>query len=103
VTERRGPRLKPTIETAGDISYAGKRRERLRELLQQTLDNQRRVAELEAWREERRQLEWAAQWIEEHGGSVPAALKRTHPDHGGNTRDFMNTQRARQILESQPT
>ncbi len=58
-----------------------------------------RNAELEAWRLEREQLDWAQAWIRAHGGSVSAALKATHPDHGGAAADFMLTQKARAILE----
>lgn len=94
-----GPRLKPALDTAGDISYATSRRERVREQLVQLLEDQRRRAELEAWRRERDEWEWAAQWIEDHGGSVPSALKQTHPDHGGSAADFQLTQRAREILK----
>ncbi len=42
---------------------------------------------------------WARTWIRDHGGTIAAALKRTHPDTGGNARDFDLTQEARGILK----
>jgi hypothetical protein len=96
----RGPRVKPTLSTAGDVAYSEKLRERAREQLRDLLERRQRLAEIEAHMQHVRDVEWAAEWIERHGGSVPAALKRTHPDTGGNARDFALTQRARQILSA---
>jgi hypothetical protein len=93
-----GPRVKPTISTAGDIAYSEARRAEVREKLNQLLEGQQRMAQLEAWREERAQQEWALQWIDDHGGTLSAALKRTHPDQGGTSADFQLTMRAREIL-----
>lgn len=92
---RRGPRLKPTLDTAGDISYSARRHDQVRQQLRELLDRQQqRQTQLEAWREERD----AEDWIRSHGGSVSAALKLTHPDHGGNAADFQKTMRARDVL-----
>lgn len=43
----------------------------------------------------------AASWIYDHGGSIAAALKATHPDHGGTTEEFQRTLKAREVLEAQ--
>lgn len=88
------PRLKPPLETAGDISYSARRREEVREKLRQLLEHQERQLQLERFREERE----AADWIQFHGGTITAALKQTHPDHGGTARDFQMTQWARAVL-----
>ena len=88
------PRLKPPLETAGDISYSARRREELRDKLRQLLERQEHQAQLEARREEHE----AEQWIRSHGATITAALKRTHPDHGGTARDFQMTQWARAVL-----
>ncbi len=40
----------------------------------------------------------ARKWIEEHGGSVAAALKETHPDTGGTAADLQRTMQARKVL-----
>jgi hypothetical protein len=41
----------------------------------------------------------ARKWVEEHGGSIAAALKETHPDHGGSAADLQRTLEARRILD----
>jgi hypothetical protein len=83
-----GPRVRPTITTAGDNAFAERRRQ---ELLQRMLARQRTS---------RHQLvSWADAWIDAHGGTIPAALKATHPDHGGKAADFQRTLEARRILE----
>ncbi len=41
---------------------------------------------------------WAKAWIEDHGGTIKAALQATHPDHGGTSEDFQRTQEARKVL-----
>lgn len=66
----------------------------MRAQLRELLDRQERFAQLEAWREEKD----AEEWIRMHGGSVAAALKVTHPDHGGNAHDFQKTIWARDVL-----
>lgn len=38
--------------------------------------------------------------VVERGGMVTAALKATHPDHGGNAKDFADVQAHRQLLDS---
>jgi len=113
-----GPRVKPTIETAGDIAYGGRRRaavtQALRELQRRIDDYNAAVdRELRRLHDERaratalprvdEQLERdvvsaAREWIFEHGGTVTAALKLTHPDHGGTATDFQKTMWARDIL-----
>jgi hypothetical protein len=117
--EGRGPRVKPTIETAGDIAYGGRRRAAvtaaLREL-QRRIDQYNAAIDREVRRlqDERARAAaqptttsaahdffWARAWIKNHGGTVPAALKQTHPDTGGNAQDFQFTQKAREILKRQ--
>jgi hypothetical protein len=114
-----GPRVKPTVETAGDIAYGRRRRAAVTAALKEL---QRRIDEYNAavGREVRRLEDqraraaaaviqpseihdffWARAWIREHGGSVPAALKQTHPDTGGTAETFHFTQLARQILKRQ--
>lgn len=41
-----------------------------------------------------------ARIVAEHDGMVSAALKATHPDHGGNAKDFADVQVHRQLLDS---
>lgn len=41
----------------------------------------------------------AAEWIFDHGGTIAAALKATHPDTGGTSEDFQRTIEARDVLE----
>jgi len=45
----------------------------------------------------------ARAWIRDHGGSISAALKLTHPDHGGSSEDFQKTMRARDVLRGKRT
>jgi hypothetical protein len=110
-----GPRVKPTIETAGDIAYGGRRRAAVTKALKElqrrideynaAVDRESRRIELEraasALKAETHNFLWAATWIRNHGGTVTAALKQTHPDTGGNARDFQFTQKAREILKRQ--
>ena len=91
-------RVKPALDTAGDVAYDARRREQLRQALHQLNAQAARAAELDAWRQELVDVEWAETWIREHGGSIAAALKRTHPDTGGSAADFLLTQKAREIL-----
>src|SRR5579859_1750880 len=109
-----GPRVKPTLDTAGDISYAARRTKVALKQLQQRIDEynaavEREVRRLDAARaaagldprefrafeEDPHDFLWAKRWIRQHGGSISAALKRTHPDTGGNAHDFQLTQEAR--------
>jgi len=112
VADRRGPRVKPTILTAGDVAYAAKIAARAAEArAQKRLAEEARRRLDQAWREyeEHQQLQaaaerdvhdlfWARAWIREHGGSIAAALKKTHPDHGGDSADFQFTMKARDII-----
>jgi len=114
MSARRGPRVKPTIVTAGDVAYA----ERLRTAALKQLEDLRarsaRLKELEDYMrranaedaaqsapapDETHDFFWARAWIQDHGGSIAAALKQTHPDTGGNARDFDLTQEARRLLK----
>ncbi|MDP9326134.1 MAG: molecular chaperone DnaJ [Candidatus Dormibacteraeota bacterium] len=40
----------------------------------------------------------AQAWIRDHGGSVPAALKATHPDHGGTAELLQRTLEAKALV-----
>lgn len=92
-----GPRVKQTIETAGDVAYQRKLLHAAVSVLAQRLDAYR-VAQLQAWRDEYRELEDARQWIARHGGTTAKALKLTHPDRGGSAADLQRTLRARDTL-----
>jgi hypothetical protein len=115
----RGPRVKPTIETAGDIAYGGRRRAAVTQALKEL---QRRIDDYNAaidreWHRveaeqaraiakaleetERHDFFWARSWIRTHGGTIAAALKATHPDTGGSAQAFQFTQKAREILKRQ--
>lgn len=87
-----GPRIKRTLDTAGDLALAELLRARLRERLRQQL-----VAATLAPTISGRAA--AAEWIFDHGGTIAAALKATHPDTGGTKEDFMRTIEARDVLE----
>jgi hypothetical protein len=103
-----GPRVKPTIVTAGDVAYSEKLRAAAQRELAVLRARSARLAELEADMRRAEQLppapppptplEEARQWIAEHGGSVTAALKQTHPDHGGSSDDFQRTMKARDVI-----
>jgi len=107
-----GPRVKPTIVTAGDVAYADKLRAAALRELAELRARSARLAELEERMRDpmhpydgttlpaprQTPLEEARQWIAEHGGSVTAALKQTHPDHGGSSEDFQRTMKARDVI-----
>ena len=112
-----GPRVKPTIETAGDIAYGRTRARVLRTELLRRFDEYNAAIENEM-RRAREAVEARARsaeanvrlidafhdemdakvWIRDHGGSVSAALKETHPDHGGTSHDLQMTMWARDVL-----
>jgi len=120
-----GPRVKPTIETAGDIAYGGRRRQAVvgaLKHLQRQIDEYNAAVDREMRRLEEARARAAAQpfieyddtriytatdaleaattWIREHGGTITAALKQTHPDHGGTSSDFQRTMWARYVLRA---
>src|SRR5258708_2241065 len=107
--ERRGPRLKPALDTAGDIAYSRRRVQLLAAELRRRLEAFESAERDAAYRRsldatqaaETHDFFWARAWIKQHGGTVAATLKQTHPDTGGNVQDFQFTQKAREILKRQ--
>ncbi len=112
-----GPRVKPTIETAGDLTYGRRRAQVLGKELLRRINEYNRAVEAERHRIDaaaaaaraRLDAQWAVTdamhddldartWIHDHGGSITEALKLTHPDHGGTSADFQKTMWARDVL-----
>jgi hypothetical protein len=107
-----GPRVKRTLDTAGDLSLDARRQQQLREILLEYKDRLDAAARLptDDWtpppapRSAARMMARAAaaEWIFDHGGTIAAALKATHPDTGGTTEEFQRTIEARDVLEGRP-
>jgi hypothetical protein len=92
-----GPRIKPTIDTSGDAAYEVVRRHLLRAKLLELRQHVEQAAALVDEPVTTRAA--AAEWVFDHGGTIAAALKATHPDHGGTAADFQRTMQARSVLE----